>query len=387
VQSRPRRVHIILRDGDVVDGGLFLTDGQALAPYLGSRKNGWVNIVNAVWQREGEVHRHAVLQTDHVVLALATDRDYPVQPATQVGVPRAVDILLEDGTRMQGSLFLAQRQRLSDFLSTCGSFLPLLDARRVHDDDELGDIAMNAGCVKAVRDAKVFGAGGSTTETGEWRSARLTPEASVNQSQPLNREMVRRKTGDVEVITPGRPNDRRVGEVPMHTPPSTSSQRAPQAPTGAPTTADRQREEALSKHWLVRLAADANLAGPDIRSLPAAPSLTDIWQAVAAANEVAEGELAVIVASTHQLELADLNVVSPEAIAIVPEKIAKRLGVLPLTLQDGFFTVAVSEPDSFEIEQQLRFLTKHRLRRQVATPADITGAIDWYYQEFAKSQK
>ena len=386
VQSRPRKVHIVLRDGDVVDGGLYLTDGQALAPYLGTRKNGWVNVVSAVWQREGELHRHAVLQTDHIVIASATDKDYPVQPASQVGVPRAVDLLLDDGTRVQGSLYLAVRQRLSDFLSTCGTFLPLLGARRVHDGDELGDIAVNSGCVRAVRDAKVFEPDGSLAVTGEWRQQRRTPSDPVDTSQPLNRELVRRATGDLEVITPGRANDRRTGEIPLAT---VTAAAAHGTQSGAPALSqlDRKRLDALSKHWLVRLAVDARLAPPDPRTLSDSPAIVDIWRSVAAANEIAEGELAVIVASTHRLDLADLNTVMPEAIAEIPEKVAKRLGVLPLTVKDGFLTVAVSEPDSFEIEQQLRFLTKLRLRREVGTPADIIGAIDWHYQELARAQQ
>lgn len=384
VQSRPRKVHIVLRDGDVVDGGLYLNDAQALAPYLGTRKNGWVNVVNAIWQREGEVHGHAVLQTEHVVIASAPDRDYPVQPANTIGVARAVDILLEDGTRVQGSLYLADRQRLSDFLSTCGSFMPLLAARRVHDGTELGDVAVNSGCVKAVRDAKVFGAVPGEGESGEWKQRQRTP-VGPEVSQPLNRELVRRLTGDFEVITPGRENDRRVGEIPLATAVATAT---PATGIGLPALApvDRRRSEALSKHWLIRLAMDAHLSPPDPRTLSDAPAIVDIWRSLAAANEIAEGELAIIVASSHRLDLADLNAVMPEAIAEIPQKVAKKLGVLPLTVKNGFLTVAVSEPDSFEIEQQLRFLTKLRLRREVATPADINGAIDWYYEEFGRAE-
>lgn len=386
VQSRPRKVHIILRDGDVVDGGLYLTDSQALAPYLGTRKNGWVNVVNAVWRREGEVHRHAVLQTEHIVIASAPDRDYPVQPESQTGVPRSVDILLHDGTRVQGNLFLAERQRLSDFLSTCGAFLPLLAARRVHDGDPLGDVAVNGGCVKAVRDAKVFGAGEGAGASGEWGQQRPTPEKPIDVTRPLNRELVRRLTGDFEVITPGRENDRRVGEIPLPTPPAGSASVHQQGDSGL-SAADRKRAEVLGTHWLVRLAAENRLAPPDPRTLSDTPSLVDLWRSVAAANEIAEGELSIIVASTHGIHVADLNGVMPEALAEIPEKIAKRLGVLPLTVKDGFLTVAVSEPDSFEIEQQLRFLTKLRLRREVGTPADIRGAIDWHYQELGRRKK
>jgi hypothetical protein len=141
------------------------------------------------------------------------------------------------------------------------------------------------------------------------------------------------------------------------------------------------RAEAASHHWLVRLAAEANLNAPDPRDLTDALAPDEVWRAVAKSNEMAEGELAVIVASSYQLDLADLEDVTPEAVHIVPEKIAKRLGALPLKVEGKVLTVAVSNPESLEIEQQLGFATRLELRLVVATPTDIARAIDWHYRD------
>ncbi|HVT38208.1 MAG TPA: hypothetical protein VHE78_04150 [Gemmatimonadaceae bacterium] len=129
-----------------------MTEGQALAPYLASRKGGWLNIVGAKWAGEEEIHKHAVIQVDQILAASSTDDAIPVRrPAP--GAPRAVDIYLDDGTRMVGTLHLGGLQRLSDYLSVCGRFLPVLGCERLPGGEKLGDIALNALCVKSIRGA------------------------------------------------------------------------------------------------------------------------------------------------------------------------------------------------------------------------------------------
>ena len=148
--AKPRRVKLILRDGVVVEGGFFLNEGQPLAPYLASRKGGWVNMVGAKWAGEGETHHHAVLQVDYILIARSTDDAIPVFLPTR-GAQRTVDIGLDDGSRLGGALHLGALQRLSDYLFACGKFLPVLGAQLQPGGEPLGDIALNALCVKVVR--------------------------------------------------------------------------------------------------------------------------------------------------------------------------------------------------------------------------------------------
>lgn len=369
VQSRPRAVHIVLRDGDTVDGGIYLTDGQALAAYLGTRKNGWVNVVDATWGLEGERHKHAVLHTDHILLASPTNKDYPVFAATQGGSPRGVDVLLSDGTRLRGSLVLGAWQRLSDYLAGAGGFLAVLETTRVQDGTRLGDIALNSAAVKAVRDSKVFADG---------------PEAPPPRTST---ERIKRPSGAIEVVTPEHPGDRRRSTVTPVAP------RTPVAPTPfvaqptvvppavALTPAEQQRAAALARHWLSQLAAEAHFTPVDVRTLSGVPTIEEIWHALALANDMADVELAVFIATSYKLELADLDHVTPDAIKAIPAKLARKLGVLPISIDGRVLTIAVSDPESLEIEQQLQFATRHDLRRVIATPADIRGAIEWYYAE------
>ena len=412
IQSRPRAVHLTLRDGDTVDGGIYLNDGQALAPYLGTRKHGWVNIVNAVWGLEGEVHRHAVLQTEHIVIASSTNQDYPIVASTPNATARAVDILLEDGTRLQGNLLLGAKQRLSDYLAGTGTFFALLSASRVQTGDALGDVAVNAGSVKAVRDAKVFAgeheSEGAPEDWGGMRrggqeaeapsapahaSAHPAPSAASHVPTPapaaaaVRTERVMRTTGAIELVTPAPTRDRRRTTAPTgHLAIVETASPAPSAeePTEPVPTPEQQRRAAVAaRHWLGHLAIEAGMARPDGRDLSEPPTLAEIWHSIAKRNEMTEVELAVMVAATYQLDVADFEEVTPQAIRAIPSKLARRLGVLPVKVDGRNLVVAVSDPESLDIEQQLGFISKRDLKRVIATPADISGAIAWYYQDEA----
>jgi hypothetical protein len=378
-QTRPRRVHLILRDGVAIDCGIYLTDGQFLAPYLGSRKGGWVNIVNAVWRNESETHHHAVLQSDHILIASGAEADVPVYFATTGAVPRDVDIALEDGRRVQGQLHLAEKQRMSDYLSGCGKFMPVIGAKLVPADTLLGDIALNSGCVKAVRDAKVFaGEAPSPAEAqAQWGGIRR----SLSMQMPVNRDVINTTDASFEVLTPGRVPDRRVSQATPYVSPPTQQppSRIPVVDEASFTAAERERAERLARHWLVQVAESAGLAAPDPRPLSDTPTLEDVWRGIAQRNDMADVELAIQVAQAYRLEFANLEEVSPDALRIVPEKVARRYGFIPVKIEDKTLTIAISDPTSHEIEQQLGFLTKLNPRLVVAAPSDIRSAVDWHY--------
>ena len=158
LQAKPRRVHLVLRDGAEVEGGIFLNDGQALAPYLGSRKGGWVNLVAAQWILPVvEDVNHAVLQADHILYAYGTDGDVPVHGVTGAMAVRDVEVTLSTDARIRGQLCIADRQRLSDFLHTVGKFIPIVGVRIADTNALVGDIALNHAAVRVLRDTAPAG--------------------------------------------------------------------------------------------------------------------------------------------------------------------------------------------------------------------------------------
>jgi len=373
--SRPRRVHLVLRDGAALDGRIFLTDGQTLALYLGSRKGGWVNIVDVVWAADGETAAHLVLQVDHLALAASIDHDIPAVVGSAIAAERWVQLGLENGDRLQGTLFLAERQRLSDYLHAVGKFLPITRTTRLRDGAELGDVALNCAAIKLVRDIAVP----ATSEAHAPEAVDAPYSMFMIDDMPVTRQTVRTDAASLTLLTPGRIPDRRASEalprVARPTPPALEAELVPLTP-GQELGAQR-----AARHWMGQMAARRGLAPPVGRLLGATPTIAELWNAICAANDMAEAELAAIVAADLKLPVAAFESIDAKAVAQIPGKIARRLGTLPVAIVGSTLHVATADPLDAALEQQLRFVTRLRVEIEVAPPTVISSALDWWYPE------
>ena len=353
--SRPRNVRFRLRDGTALVGDLYLGDGQSVAPFLSSRKGGWLNVINAIWVFEGVLHPHAVLQLDDVVWAASDETEVRISQQSGAGEHHEMDILLDDRTRVRGSIALGAQQRLSDYLSSVGRFIPIMNATipasGEREREVLGDIAINADRVKAVRHAHALelGADAAQAMQHEWLAKR-------RKSEPMG-----------FLVVPSPEELAAAGAAAL-----------PAVDTDF-TPAEIARGERLMRHWLVRIATEAKLDPPDSRKLPDAPTLEEVWSALAERNGCTQGDLAALVATHYKVKVADLDAIAPEAIAAVPARVARKLGVVPVAIDAKTLTVASSEPHSIEAEQQIGFISRLALRFEVAPPEDIRGALTWYY--------
>ena len=366
---------MVLRDGAILDGRMFLSDGQSLALYLGSRKGGWVNIVDVRWAADGETSPHLVLQVDHLAFAASTDGDIPTIVGSSVAAQRWVQIGLERGDRLTGCLFLAERQRLSDYLHTVGKFLPVTRAQRVDDDAVLGDVAINCASIKLVRDTAVPAA----SEAHASDSAEPAYNLFMVDDTPVTRQSIRTSAASLTLLTPGRIPDRRAGEQRVFdvlaTPPALQAELVP-------LTHEQELGVArASRHWIGQMAHRRGLAPAVGRLLTASPSTSAVWRAVCAANDMAEEELAALIAADHALPLAATQAVDAKAVAQIPGRIAHRLGVLPVSLAGGALHVATADPLDASLEQQLRFATRLHVELEVAPPSVIEHALAWWYPD------
>jgi len=366
---------MVLRDGAVLDGRIFLSEGQTLALFLGSRKGGWVNIVDVVWAADGETAPHLVLQVDHLALAASTDGDIPAVVGSAIAAQRWVHMGLENGTRLQGCLFLAERQRLSDYLHAVGKFLPVSRTTRLPDQAPLGDVAINCASIKLVRDIAVpaLSEGHANDPVDPAYAVFLVDDT------PVTRQSIRTDEASLTLLTPGRFPDRRAGEQRL-----LLSQATPAALEAelVPLTHEQQLGvQRAARHWLGQLAARRGLAPPVGRLLAASPTTADIWRAVCSANDLAEEELAGVIAADCKVPLAAYQAVDARAVAQIPGKIARRLAALPVSVAGGALHVATADPLDPSLEQQLRFVTKMRVEIEVAPPSVIEHALDWWYPD------
>src|SRR5438552_172991 len=131
-------------------------------------------------------------------------------------------------------------------------------------------------------------------------------------------------------------------------------------------------------HWLAEVARRAGLLGPD-SVVAAGVALPEAWAAVAQACGVGEEQLVARVAAHYRLAVANLEAAEAPAVALVPEKAARRYLAFPVRARDRELVVAVADPTDLDAEQALGFASGRNIVNEVASPAAIQEAIDRRY--------
>ncbi|MCJ7514618.1 MAG: Flp pilus assembly complex ATPase component TadA, partial [Dehalococcoidia bacterium] len=78
---------------------------------------------------------------------------------------------------------------------------------------------------------------------------------------------------------------------------------------------------------------------------------------------------------------------TPEALNLIPEKLARKYSAVPLSINDNTLRVAMSNPDDILVIQALAAKTKMRIEAVLATTTDVQEAIDFNYKAFGEIGK
>src|SRR5947199_8621580 len=85
------------------------------------------------------------------------------------------------------------------------------------------------------------------------------------------------------------------------------------------------------------------------------------------------------IARHFRLPVADLSSISARALELIPERWARRFGVLPLTIDDHALVVATSNPCDLDCERALAFAAARPVRFAVASASALATRIDDAY--------
>ncbi len=148
---KTRRLQFVLRDGATIEGTVRAGGDQSLVAFLNTR-SGWMNVTDATRVGSGEPPGHMILQTDHVVMAIALDGDVGVSTSASGAGERMIEAVLIGGRVVRGYLPAAEGQRLSDVVARAGRFLGVSLARLFPEGSDVGDIALRTSALAIVRD-------------------------------------------------------------------------------------------------------------------------------------------------------------------------------------------------------------------------------------------
>lgn len=145
------------------------------------------------------------------------------------------------------------------------------------------------------------------------------------------------------------------------------------------------RMMALRDQWLLpvlRELVPPRTSLPDALEMKHAPGRPDdsYWRRAVAAGMTTDSAILIALARRSGLSVADPLVSSVEARRCVPERLARRYGVLPLTASATLLEVATSNPYDLDCEQTLAFVAGRRIRMTLASPTRIAALLEETYR-------
>lgn len=146
-----QRLQFVLRDGSAIEGAVKVGRNQSLVGFLNSR-SAWMNVMDAAGVGTGESAGHMIVQTEHVVMAIALDGGVGVSTSASGAGERMVEMTLVGGRIVRGYVPAAAGQRLSDTVARSGRYIGVALARLFPDETDVGDIAIQTAAVATVRD-------------------------------------------------------------------------------------------------------------------------------------------------------------------------------------------------------------------------------------------
>ena len=139
------------------------------------------------------------------------------------------------------------------------------------------------------------------------------------------------------------------------------------------TAAKPARDEWLSATLAGLLSAEQF---EQLKTLP----VESLWDEVVRLKFVSDDAVVQAVATRFRMRVADVNTVSQQAKELVPEALARKYRVLPISISDSVLDIATSDPLDLDCERTLAFALGRTIRMSIAAPKRIHDRIDEVYR-------
>jgi type II secretory ATPase GspE/PulE/Tfp pilus assembly ATPase PilB-like protein len=107
---------------------------------------------------------------------------------------------------------------------------------------------------------------------------------------------------------------------------------------------------------------------------------TSRWQAAVASGFTTDADILRAISARTRMRVAGALTSSPQAVARVPERLARRYSILPLSISAKTIEVATANPYDLDCEQAVAFASGRRVRMSLAVPARITERLEEVYR-------
>jgi len=111
-----------------------------------------------------------------------------------------------------------------------------------------------------------------------------------------------------------------------------------------------------------------------------AQPVESLWDEVVRRSMLTDDAVVTAVAKRFRMKVADVNTVSQQAKELVPEALARKYRILPLSISDSVLDIATSDPLDLDCERTLAFALGRTVRMSIGAPRRILDRIDEVYR-------
>ena len=104
------------------------------------------------------------------------------------------------------------------------------------------------------------------------------------------------------------------------------------------------------------------------------------WESAVRRGFITDDEILTALASRFRMKIANLALATPQAREHVPEALARKYRIIPLTISDSALEIATADPHDLDCERTLAFATGRTVKMSLAAPAKIGERLEELYR-------
>ncbi|MGH7533162.1 MAG: ATPase, T2SS/T4P/T4SS family [Gemmatimonadales bacterium] len=132
--------------------------------------------------------------------------------------------------------------------------------------------------------------------------------------------------------------------------------------------------------WLTAPLVEAGVCTRDQVERACADGVTEFWPAAVARGWAGSDRIIDALSARFKFPVADLGRVGRRATALIPESMARKHRILPISADGQHIVIATADPRNLAVEQDLAFLTGRTVQFQLAAPEALLRRIDELYR-------
>src|SRR5919106_3140965 len=142
---------------------------------------------------------------------------------------------------------------------------------------------------------------------------------------------------------------------------------------GAAVTTRQLRDE-----WLLHTLE--SLLSKETMGVLKSAAQESYWESAVRRGFITDDEILTALASRFHMKIANRSLATPQAREHVPESLARKYRIIPLTITDSALEIATADPHDLDCERTLAFATGRTVKMSLAAPTKIVERLDELYR-------